>query len=484
MSRGHYGSKVDLTPAEYSRFRDLILARTGLYYPEKKKKDLERGLAASLIQANIPDINTLYQHLQRFDEENPLWSVVINALTIGETYFFRNKLHFKVLKEYILKKFIDQKNEHERTLRIWSAGCASGEEPYSIAILLYETLPLLTQWKIQIFGTDINKRFLARALEGTYGLWSFRKVDKEIMKQYFIFRDNEFVLRPEIKQMVTFQYLNLLRNGYHSIYSYPNMFDLIICRNVTIYFDDESIRKIMQNFYRSLLPGGWLLVGQSEPQPKKYTDFKVHSYKGALVFRKSLPFEEEKEPLEHPDEYWLPPARTLTKTRIDLDWPTSQTELAGMELPLLPQKSSSFLKSSVQASEDTFQKTAQHDLNEARELANQGKLDAGERICLNLLKKNRLMPEVYYLLAMIATERNQLDEAERFYKKTVYLKSDFVMAQFGLFNLYLSQGDDKQAQIYFDNTRELLLKLPANGIVPHSDNLTATKLLDIIDINF
>ena len=167
------GTRVDkelsLTPSDYMRFRDFILEKIGLDYQEDKRRMLGRGLAETIEATSCAGLDDLYALLWRSSVTSRPWDQLVSALTVGETYFFRNSSHFDALSKHILPQIIAQREHSSRRIRIWSAGCSTGEEPYSIAMLLHEMLPRPESWNILILATDINRDALRKSQEGLYG---------------------------------------------------------------------------------------------------------------------------------------------------------------------------------------------------------------------------------------------------------------------------------------------------------------------------
>jgi len=279
--------ELNLTRADHERFRDLVLERSGLYFPEAKQQSLRRGLAEALEVSSSDGLDEYYEMLRCSPSDSSEWDSLVSALTVGETYFFRNKGHFDVLAQHILPELIARWEHSNRRIRIWSAGCATGEEPYSIAMLLHELIPNPASWNILILATDINRAVLRQAQEGLYGAWSFRGVDKRVQDRYFRLDGNKrFAIAKEIKRMVTFDYLNLVDDYYPSLSNNTNAMDVILCRNVTIYFNSEVTRQVLGRFYKCLTNGGWLIPGASEPNMVFYQDFEPRNFPGAVVYRK------------------------------------------------------------------------------------------------------------------------------------------------------------------------------------------------------
>jgi chemotaxis protein methyltransferase CheR len=217
----------------------------------------------------------------------PAWEAIVARLTIGETYFFRNMPQFDALRQHIIPELL-RRREATRGLRIWSAGCATGEEPYSVAITVGDMLPADHFWHVSILATDINAQFLTRAREALYGEWSFRETPDELRSRFWAREQGRWRLRPQIRRMVSFARLNLAEPCYPSVANGTCALDLLLCRNVTIYFDDLTTRQVVERFYNALAPGGWLIVGHTEPQASVYQRFEVHNFPHTVVYRKPL----------------------------------------------------------------------------------------------------------------------------------------------------------------------------------------------------
>lgn len=274
----------ELSDELYEQFRDLVQSRCGLAYPERKRADLAHGLRLVLNATRHPDFASLYADALA---GGAAWEAIVAHLTIGETYFFRNQPQFDALRQRIIPDVL-QRRASIRSLRVWSAGCATGEEPYSVAMLLHEMLPRQEPWTTTILATDINPQFLARARDGLYGNWSFRDTPDELRERFFQPEHSRWRLAPFIREMVNFTRLNLVEPCYPAIINGTYGQDLIICRNVTIYFDEPTTRQIIERFYAALFPGGWLIVGHAEPQVHMYENFEVHNFPHTVVYRKPL----------------------------------------------------------------------------------------------------------------------------------------------------------------------------------------------------
>ena len=267
---------------------EVVESRLGLRFSRDRWPDLVRGVDAASRELGIGDINSFLTRLAAAPAESREIQVLASHLTVGETYFFRDENHFRILEQEILPPLIRSRRGKERRLRVWSAACATGEEPYSIAILLTQLIPDIGDWNITITATDVNPRFLRKASQGIYSDWSFRNAPIWLKQRYF--RQNKeglFELLPYIKKMVTFSYLNLAEDAYPTLLSNTNATDLIVCRNVLMYLAPDTAQRAIHNFYRSLTQDGWLLVAASETSNALFSKFSAVEFPGAFFYRKS-----------------------------------------------------------------------------------------------------------------------------------------------------------------------------------------------------
>jgi len=248
----------------------VLAAETGLFFPENRWRILRRGIAAAVRDLSEEDnILSYIQRLLSSPFPQNLMDALVNRLTVGETYFFRDKSLFHVLENNILPELIGSRlREKQHKLRFWSAGCCTGEEAYSLSILLDQMLPDMQEWDITILATDINSDFLRKAEKGIYRHWSFRETPSRIKEKYFREKEKQlFEIYPNLKKIVTFARSNLTSASCFE--NVPEM-DIILCRNVMMYFSPESIRFLIERLAGSLPERGWLAVSPSE------TNFVCH----------------------------------------------------------------------------------------------------------------------------------------------------------------------------------------------------------------
>jgi chemotaxis protein methyltransferase CheR len=266
-------------------FIKLIAQQTGLEIRERDQADLSEKIFVRMKALNIFFPEEYYQLLgyntiQSYQE----WQQLVLLLTNLESYFFRDKEQFNLLRDRILPELI-QRQEHNKTLRIFSAGCSTGEEPLSLAILLKELIPDPDQWNLMILGVDINQDALKKAKQGIYTPWSLRSIDPEIMQRYFLHSNNQYCLDMQIRQMVKFKYINLFKDSFNEDNEMKNI-DLIICRNVFIYFELSAIAKVLDKFSHILQPLGYLITGHTELCGQDLNHFETKSFPESLVYIK------------------------------------------------------------------------------------------------------------------------------------------------------------------------------------------------------
>jgi chemotaxis protein methyltransferase CheR len=491
-----------LNTLTYERFRTLIVERSGLHFPDKRRQDLERGLAQALARSGCANAEAYYQLLAGKPTDGPEWESLIGQVTIGETYFFRDRGQIEALRQHILPDLIAQKRALTRQLRIWSAGCASGEEPYSIAMLLRELLPDLATWSITLLATDINQEALEKARAGRYGDWSFREEGWERMRErYFTHHGKEWQLAQEVRDMVTFAYLNLGEDPYPSMANNTVAFDVILCRNVTIYFAPDRVRHVVDRMYEALAEGGWLVVGHSEPSPVTYTRFEAQSFPGTILYQKT----------GRPPRFdmsWLASVERTPEAARPVTTPAAPFRLPKAEaVPAAPAPAPAPVRAPVPAAPppppasplaDVMTLLAQGRTDEALEQlhrvldrdpkcapayfmvgkmrANAGLWEEARRWFEQALGLDPLLTEAHFLLSLVHSQEGNLEAALAAMKRVVYLDRNTILGHFCLANLYQEAGNRPRARKSLENTAVLLAGVPEDTVIPWSDGMTAGRL--------
>jgi chemotaxis protein methyltransferase CheR len=470
----------------------LLTMEMGLYYPEKCWGDLERRMAAAAPALGMANTEACIRQLLSASLTRRQIEILARHLTVGETYFFREKGCFDVLEARILPELMRACAREHRQLRIWSAGCCTGEEPYSIAILLDRLIQNTGEPNATILATDINPIFLEKAAKGVYSEWSFRGTAAWIKERYFKPRkDGQFEILPNIRKQVTFSYLNLAE-GYPDFINDTEAMDLIFCRNVLMYFSPDGVLKIGQSFHRSLVNGGWLILSPVESSTRLFPQFKLTTFPEATLYHKN-----ESPPLQEtvvkysvlpelpgpPEDDIRIPTRALTPPLYPLDKEMTAVPVCVPLEPLI--KGTSGISAQAAKIRNIADGPADHEefetlCNAARSYANLGKLTEAVDWCEKAIAVNKLNPAVHYLLATICQELGQSTLAKHSLTRTLYLDPEFVLAHFTLGSLCMFDDQHCEAERHFNNTLALLALRSCDEILPESNGLTAGRLKDII----
>lgn len=465
-----------------SRLSELVAAQTGLYFPQERWRDLEGGIAAAARDFGLPDAESCARWLLSTVPARNQVEILASHLTVGETYFFREPRSLEVFEEQILPELLRSRHDDGRHLRIWSAACCTGEEPYSIAMILDRVIPDPKTCPVTILATDINPQFLRKAAEGVYGEWSFRGTPGWVRERYFSAKGRaRFELLPQIRNRVTFSSLNLARDIYPSLLNNTNAMDVIFCRNVLMYFSAERAREVIRNLYRSLVDGGWLIVSPAETSGALFSPFSAEQFPGVLMYRKvagvspGVVVERRQPPV------FLPAADAMnllmpipgTGDVAQGNWRAGpQDELPpGPEIPETLEDGATPAHGTGDG--HVFAGTA-------RNCANEGRLAEAVEWCDKAIVADKLNPAHYYLLGTIQQEQGQAEAAQRSLKRALYLDPGFVLAHFALGNGELLQGRPREAERHFRNTLAMLQRHPQDETVPESEGLTAEGLAAIV----
>jgi chemotaxis protein methyltransferase CheR len=273
---------IPLAEDDFRLIRDLIKSEFGMFFDDSSKFLLERRLSRRLKLHHINDFRDYYRFLLYDKKRDEEMTALIELLTVNETFFFREQSQLKAFSEEILPE-IREINKDSKRLRIWSAGCSSGEEPYTIAMLVLEYG--FYGWDVDIFGSDINQRVLTLARQGLYRKNSFRSAGQHYVEKYFKEENGAFAISEDVKRLVSFSHLNLLDPFK---VRFVGKMDVIFCRNVLIYFDQAARKKVVDNFYDSLVDGGYLLLGHAESLINISTSFALKHLKNDMVYQKPI----------------------------------------------------------------------------------------------------------------------------------------------------------------------------------------------------
>lgn len=460
-----------LSPEAFVQARSLIAARLGLDFPERRRNDLEQRLIQALPLGADAGPEAWLLRLAALPAESPELLRLAGYLTVGETYFFRDHSCFRALAEDILPTLIAaRRSSGVLRLRVWSAGCSTGEEPYSLAMLLDRLLPDRSAWKLTILATDINPNSLERARQASYGHWSFRNTPASIRDRYFRRADaRTFELNPDIRRMVTFAPLNLAEDRYPSMATSTTGMDLILCRNVLMYLTRDVQRAVVRRLQQALLPAGWLAVSAPEVSASLLHPLRPINFPGAVLFRND-PDSPDAGPVSMLDAM-SPLSGTPSAAR--LCFPPSLPAGMGVSSPVTssPGCSTRTDDAPVPGAPGTL-------VERARFLADQGDLDGAWRLCEGALERDRLDPDVHFLQGVVCQQRGELPAAVDALRRAIYLAPDYAPAHFLLGRLLLGLGDQPRGRRSMETVVRLLQLVPAEEPLTSADGLTAGRLLE------
>ena len=494
-------SKIIFPEEIRQRFKSFINNRTGLYFKDYDLKDLDAMIAVRMEELKIDTVLTYYTYLTISEHKEDELRELLNRLTINHTYFFRNEPQFKALKEKILPELIERKSkvhspqstDSKPTIRIWSAGCSTGEEPYTIAMIIKDVIPDNENWDIQILATDASEAALERARKGAYGVNSMRHLNKKYLDRYFTeysktVQDGKYQINNKIKSMVNFGFFNLIDEDY------PQGFDLIFCRNVTIYFELETTVKVMEKFERSLNNAGYLFIGYSETLQFISDKFKMLDWGDAIFYTKA------KEAAK-PAKFMPSPRQPAPKVEEILE-KLSKAEFKAGEAKIEKRKHSAkfeeLLVEAIKSSHSKNYSAALSMIDEARSIdknavepyyltaeiyTNQGKFEDAKRDLNEALAKDMMFAPAYHLLGIIYAEQAKMDEAEKSFRKALYLEKEFSMAHFGLGNIYKEKGHADAALREYRNTLNILSKSKPYDILAYSGGFNVATLSGVCKNN-
>jgi chemotaxis protein methyltransferase CheR len=445
-----------LSDPDYPRLKAFVLNHTGLAYYADKDEDFATRIARRFAIVKAPSCKDYFFLLGPTARHPSEMDALVGELTIGETYFFRQNEHFELLRTTIFPDLL-QRNIESRKLRIWSAGCATGAEPYSVAVLLYsEFAAEIGDWDVSILGTDINLDFLAQARTASFSDWILRDVPLHVRDRCFRRDGKRWILDAAFHRGVTFGYHNLADSS--ACASPDNQpFDLILCRNVMIYFSAEQNRAAAAHLFRQMVNGGWLLVGHAESSIELFRQFEAVHTPTVTAYRKP----DAGSPVEPPAPAWTPWS--------DSDFESSLSPVregapsVAREMNAMPPSTASL-----------------DDLEEARIHADRGEWASAEAICRRLLETDPLNAPAHFILGLILTHTGTAQAAITELRRAVYADHKFALAYYYLGTLLQAAGLLSDARKAFRNSFELLQTFAAEESVELGDSMNVEELRELI----
>jgi len=486
--------KKDLSPEEFQLFRDWIHRHSGIYLEDSKVDSLRISLVTRATRYGFTDYGDYFDVLESDDEE---FKELMNLVTINETSFFRFPAQFSAFRDHVIPEIMASRSENlPKRFRVWSAGCSTGEEPYTVGMTLLDSALVSAGYTCEVVGTDVSTQALERARSGVYPARSVATLQQQVIQRWFEpVKEGHRPIKP-VRSLCGFHFHNLIKEPYPL--AFKSGWDVIFCRNVTIYFKLESTRRVVRNFYDALNPGGYLFIGHSETLTSISDQFEaveaggVFLYRkpaarhfvsfGEIVSRRSAASRASKEtgtrsrpararqaaPAERSatarleataaaETATLAPAADLGR---DPAAAAAATELIGRAHDLLEQaQAASALALAREAIVMDPSNTDAH-LVAAFAHADLGQLDDAMAQAELVLRSYPLTAGARYILGIINQQRGDMDAALAEFKRTVYIDRDFVLAHFAIANIHRARGDYSAACRGYENTLRALYDKP------------------------
>jgi chemotaxis protein methyltransferase CheR len=506
-------------------FAKFITRTMGLHFTEERLFELDQKMVAVAKEAGYADSEQYQLWLMSAPLSRDQLDTLARALTIGETYFLRDPRSYQVLEQELIPGLLAQRRGTDRSLRIWSAGCSSGEEPYTLAILLSRAIPDLANWNISLVATDINPQALERGRRGNYSQWSFRNSPPWLMDYFAKTGDGRFEIIPRIKEMVRFDHLNLADTAAAQCAG-TDFLDIIFCRNVMLYFDPPQIERTIAGFHAALRDGGWLFVGPTEVDPRFTKGFTCLRFPGAFVLRKGVA---KQEFVDAASRGGVPcesigrlapqvPVPLPSCERAQVPVPLSAESHPGQPGPAIDRQGSTrdgfrgasdphpaspgrqpetpdvhaealtqYQAGNYEQAADSVRRAllsgpqpAEALILGARALANIGRFSEARDFCEQAIACDRLSAPGHYLLSIILEQQGEVAAAATSLKNVLFIDHDYLLAYFALGNLSRQAGDQSGSERNFANALQLLERRDPHEVLPEAEGMTAGHLAQII----
>lgn len=427
----------------FGELASLITRRTGLVFAPNRCESLELSVRAFMRERSLTDLEDVQRGLLCGSLS---WDGLIAHITVGETYFFRDKAHFEFLTERVLPELMAERGAAYGP-RLWSAGCASGEEAYSLAMSLAESRRLERAF---VLGTDLNRAALARARAARYTKWSVRGVEPHVLEKHFEWQGAEVVVPVPIRAHVKFGELNLAGFDYPSPLTSTFAMDLILCRNVLIYLSADTIRHVARRFFECLSAGGYLLTGPSDPLLSD-AGFEIYTLPAGVVYRRPPAMFDAARLHRQPE-----PAAVATP------------RAARPALAPVPDESPMILGAPTE--------TAQQAVVTLRARSDSAPLTVVEPECRAALLRHPLCAELYYLHALMLLDLGQKKPASAALRRAIYLDPSLAIAHFTLGSVLAGLRDANGAKRAYRNAEQCSRARPADEPVPCASEISARGL--------
>lgn len=477
-------------------FCELLVQRTGLVLQSHQLSNLRDTVRKGCERFAFQDAIQYLRAVQHSPVLNAPFEYLIAGVTVGESYFFRDSDQMDLLRNQLLPEMIAAKRASGNlSLRFWSAGCAQGQEIYSVAILLRELIPDIDKWNVHLLGTDINNEMVAKAMHGCYTEWSFRATPTPLRDRWFIRQGHLYEIHPQVKRMVRFGYLNLTADVYPSMLNETNALDLILCRNVFIYLDQRAVQRSMAQYAHCLVEGGLVMLGASDPIHYQHTELALVQNERAGYFCKvNVP--DVPEPLYVPTPPMMPVDNTWQRKTLRMNPVSSHATERVLQAHVnkrtadeeIIQLNQLIEQADWQAALAQVDACLQHGKEsselwrlKAKILANIGNLELALQACERSLKLNTVNKTTYFLMGLILAERDQLPEAAEAFRKTLYLDHAFLEAHYEMGMLRVRAKDMSGAFKSLENALRLAKKGNPECKLHNAAGMTYSRFVQVLE---
>jgi chemotaxis protein methyltransferase CheR len=496
-----------LDPTDVEQFRTVVTSHLGLQYEDGKLDylaDVMRQRLKSAGRARFDSYSAYLGHLQASPKGSAEWRALADELTVNETFFFRNPDNFLALAELVLPERIRAKAQTKQ-LRILSAGCSSGDEPYSLAIMVREALPDLQDWDVKIIGIDINPAILLKASKARYSEWSLRATSEDVRGRYFRSEGADFVLAPEIQKMVSFEERNLVDED--PLFWRSLDCDLVFCRNVLMYFTPDTARGVVRRISQSLLPRGYLFLGHAETLRGITPEFHLCHTHGTFYYQQrdvcdATATATGAAPLAEHAENLLPAVIESTANWVDViqqaatriaTLADARTRLPDPVAVTAPPRAWDLSLVLEAVRQERFADALEligslpadsHEdpdalLLRAVLLTNHARINESEEVCCRLLALDELNAGAHYLMALCREHDGDASGAIEHGLTAIYLDTSFAMPHLHLGILAKRSGDSVTAQRELGHALVLLASEDASRILLFGGGFSRDALLQL-----
>lgn len=468
----------------------MLREKAGLSFDDSRREALTLCVSTRMGQLSMTDVDG-YLELLESDAGAAERQALLDEVTVPETHFFRNPPQIRALRRHVLPELLRQAAQSRR-LRVWSAGCSTGEEPYTVAMLIRELLPSTAGWDVEVTATDISARALARAAEARYAERSFVMTDPLDLARWFVLDTDRrgHTVRPEVRELVRFAPHNLISDP-------PIMAsgecDLLLCRNVTIYFDRDTTRRLMQRLHDCLRPGGYLFLGHAETLWQINDDFELTPLGDAFVYRRPVPGEERRRVLpDRRTENEIAVLRvdrrrgSLPDRRGDAEQPATDAlpqqrsiEAVTVSAPPLRRRAAAAAGGPRPVrSRPPVPPVAADPLLAVRDALSDGRYAEAYDLAEDVIAVEPLRADAHYLQGVALTDLDRPAEAATVLRRAVYLDPDGGLAHFLLAGALLRLGEPQAAARCYRAAASALIRRPVDAVAEELGGRTVTELAE------